>query len=451
MRPSATRLRSAASFLRDEQFAALLILAKWVTLGSAIGILAGVASAVFLVTLKWATDIRAATPGLLFALPVAGFIVGWVYHRMAGDASRGNNLVIDELHISRARIPFRMAPLVLFGTIITHLFGGSAGREGTAIQMGASLADSVRRLLNRLTPISDTDRRLMIMAGVSGGFGSVFGTPLAGFIFALEVQSIGRIWYDGAVPCLVAAVVGDIVTDRLINAVGITHSHYPALPDLALSPGLAFKIAIGGFICGLVSLVFVELTHFIKRSAARTLRWAPLRPALGGVAIIGLTLLVGTTDYNGLSLPLIQRSVTTGDVIVYAFALKLLFTAVTLGTGFMGGEVTPLFVIGATLGAALGRLLGIEPNIMASVGLVAVFAGASNTPLACTLMGIELFGGGGAIYQALGCYVAYLASGHRSIYITQRIAVPKTAGEASGRSIELESVEAYAERTHASR
>lgn len=403
-----------------EHTATVKMIAKWTVLGSLAGGLAGSASAAFLLSLQWATNLRLAHPELLFLLPLIGFLVGWVYFRYAGSAARGNNLIIEEVNVNREPIPLRMAPLVLAGTVLTHLFGGSAGREGTAIQMGSSLADWLQRKLG----LSQEDRRLMLLAGISGGFGSVFGTPLAGFVFGLEVQNVGRIRYDAIVPCLVAAVVGDLVA----RAWGVTHSHYARLVGIDLEPLLLLKVTLAAAVFGLISLLFIELTHGIKYLLKALLGWSPLRPLVGGLAVIGLTFLVGTQDYLGLSLPLIQHSLDGTGVTTWAFLFKIIFTAITLGAGFLGGEVTPLFVIGSTLGFTLGSLLGVDPTFMAAIGFVAVFAGASNTPLACALMGIELFGGGSALYLLVGCFVAYLASGHRSIYGTQRVSVPKVFG-----------------------
>lgn len=393
---------------------------KWVILGTLVGNLAGTASAIFLISLAWATDMRIAHPALLFVLPLAGFIVGWFYWRFGGTASKGNNLVIDEVNNNQSRIPLRMAPFVLIGTVITHFFGGSAGREGTAIQMGASLADSLQRLLR----LNATDRRLMIMAGIAGGFGSVFGVPAAGFVFGMEVQNVGRIRYEGIIPCMVASFVGDYVT----RAIGAHHSHYPLMANMEVDPLLMVKVVIAGVAFGLTSMLFIELVHGIKHALKRITNWSPLYPVIGGFAIILMTFLVGTNDYLGLSLPLISNSVNGAGVATFAFLLKLLFTTVTLGSGYYGGEVTPLLVIGSTLGFTMGRLLGVDPAFMASIGLVAVFAGASNTPLASAIMGIELVGGGAPLYLFLGCTVAYLASGHRGIYATQQVAFPKSFG-----------------------
>lgn len=390
---------------------------KWVVLGAVVGVLSGSASALFLTLLTAATRLFSANPALIFALPLAGFAVGYLYWRYGGAASLGNSLVIAEIHAQTQRVPFRMGPFVLAGTVITHLFGGSAGREGTAIQMGASLADTVRRVLN----LGAADRRLLLAAGVSGGFASVFGTPAAGFVFGLEVPSAGRIRHDGALPCLVAALVGDLTT----RAWGVGHSHYPRLIAPDMDALLLAKVALAAVAFGLAALVFVRLTHAIKHQFQTRIVWPPLRPALGGAVVIGLTLLAGTTDYNGLSLPLIERSVAGEPVFPLAFLLKIVFTAVTLGSGFMGGEVTPLFAIGSSLGAALAGPLGVDAGLLASAGFVAVFAGASNTPLACALMGLELFGGGGAVYLLTACVIAFLASGHHSIYPTQRIGAYK--------------------------
>ncbi len=410
----------AVSIDRIEHIATLKTMVRWTLLGGAAGVLAGIASAIFLLTLGAATYTREANPWLLYLLPLAGLGVGRVYSRFAGTAARGNNLVVEQVNDNHAPIPLRMAPLVLGGTIITHLFGGSAGREGTAIQMGASLADGLRRLFG----LTGEDRRLMLMAGISGGFGSVFGVPLAGFVFGMEVQRVGRIRYDGLIPCLVAATVGDLVT----RALGVTHTRYPLIASVELEPALLLKVAVAGIAFGAASLIFIELTHAIKHVVGALIRPTPLRMVAGGLAIIALTGLVGTNDYLGLSLPLISSSVSGSGVPTFAFLLKLIFTAVTLGTGFLGGEVTPLLVVGATLGFTLGRLLGVDPAWLASIGLVAVFAGASNTPMASMLMGIELFGGGSPLYFAAGCFVAYLASGHRSIYSTQRLETPKAHG-----------------------
>lgn len=397
-------------------------LGRWIALGSVVGVLSGVAGAVFLTTLRWVTELRIGNGWLLWFLPAAGLGIGLGYHHLAGRAAEGNNLIIDEIHEPTAWIPRRMAPLVYVGTLATHLFGGSAGREGTAIQMSGSLTDSFCRLVG----IDGDDRRVLLIASISGGFGAVFGVPLAGCVFGLEVQSVGRLRYDALVPALTASVVGDLV----VRGLGVGHVPTPTVAPVDLSPLLIAKVLLCGLAFGLLALLFSELTHGLKRLFAAAVPYPPLRPMIGGVAIIGLTSLVGTQDYLGLSLPLIGEALAgAATLATFAFALKLLFTVVTLGSGFLGGEVTPLFVIGATAGATFAQVLDLPPELMAAVGFVAVFAGATNTPLACTVMGLELFGTGPAVPLLIACTVAYVFSSHRSIYTAQRVDTPKGGGK----------------------
>lgn len=393
-------------------------LLRWAVLGSIVGLLSGCASAALLQSLVWATRTRIDQPWLLWLLPVAGLTVGLAYHHMAGRATLGNNLIIDEIHDPRAWVPKRMAPLVFVGTIITHLFGGSAGREGTAIQMAGSLTDGLSRLL-RLAP---ADRRLMLIAALAGGFGSVFGVPIAGFVFGLEVQSIGRIRYDAVLPALAASIVGDVI----VRGLGVHHQAMPELHVDHVGPALILRVFVAGIAFGLASLTFAALSHGLRSLFADKVRWAPARPLIGGALVLVGTYLVGTRAYLGLSLPLIAQSVAGGiGVAGGAFALKLLFTSVTLGSGFQGGEVTPLFVVGATLGATLAHPLGVPAPLLAGIGLVAVFAGATNTPLACTIMGVELFGGGPTVLLAVACVTSYLVTGERGIYSSQRVDTAK--------------------------
>lgn len=411
-------LRDLVRFDMAEQARLIVHLARWVALGALAGVLAGASSAAFLSALEWVTDYRVAHGWLLFLLPAAGLLVGASYHYLGGSAGGGNSLIIDEIHDPTAWVPRRMAPMVFAGTVITHLFGGSAGREGTAIQMSGSLSDLASRLLR----LSRADRRTMLIAAISGGFGAVFGVPIAGCVFGLEVQAVGRVRYDALVPALTASLVGDLV----VRGIGVTHAVQPQLAPVHVTFSLVGKVALAGLVFGLSSIAFSELTHGIKRVFSRVVRWAPARPVIGGVLVIVLVEVVGNRDYLGLSLPLVTAATAGGaGIIAGAFAWKLLFTAVTLGSGFLGGEVTPLFVIGATLGVSMGRLLGVSIPLMAAIGFVAVFAGAANTPLACTIMGVELFGATAFVPFAVACVTSYIFSSHRGIYGTQRIGAPK--------------------------
>jgi H+/Cl- antiporter ClcA len=392
------------------RFAALT---QWLVLGALVGVLCGSASALFLWLLDRATRWRTAHEAIVYALPIAGLVVGWVYERFGPPIKAGNNLVIDTIHDEGPEIPLRMAPMVLVGTVLTHVFGGSAGREGTAVQMGASITDFVSHRLR----VSKAVRRQLLAAGVAGGFGSVFGTPIAGAIFGLEFIVAGRIEYDALVPALVASLVGDMTTRGL----GIEHTHYPAASRVPLTGLLLLKWLVFAAAVAAVTALFIELTHFIKRRAERALPRLPVRMFAGGVVVVGLWRLVGTSDYLGLGVPTIVRAFQDGSLPLDAFALKLLFTAVTLGVGFLGGEVTPLFFVGAALGNALGRLLGIPIDLAAGVGMAAVFGASSNTPVALSIMAAELLGAAVFPHVAIVCVLAYLLVGHRSIYPAQRL------------------------------
>lgn len=398
-----------------EQSALVVHLLRWIALGIASGVLAGLSSWVFLELLHRVTDYRVDNPWILFLLPLAGLGIGCAYHYLGGRAGEGNSLLIDEIHTPSAWVPRRMAPLVMFGTLATHLFGGSVGREGVGLQMSGSLTDWLSRVL-RLGP---EDRRVMLITALAGGFGAVFGVPLAGAVFGLEVQAVGRVRYEALVPALTASVVGNLV----VHTLGYEHALRPQI-DVGLDAWLLTRIAIAGLVFGLVGAVFVELAHVIKRFMMRTITWPPLRLVIGGVGVVGLALVFGR-EYCGLSLPLIDLGLAGVPLGFNVFALKLIFTAVTIGSGFPGGEVTPLFVIGTTLGSALAGPLGLPVTLLAAVGFVAVFAGAANTPLACSIMGIELFGAGMAVPLAIGCVVSYVFSNHRGIYPTQQVHAAK--------------------------
>jgi H+/Cl- antiporter ClcA len=386
-----------------------------VALALLVGVLSGLASAAFLVAMDWATEAFVAHRLLLFALPIAGLAVGLAYHYGGKGSAAGNNLVLDEVHESQAWIPRRMAGLVFAGTVITHLFGGSAGREGTAIQMAGSIADGVARQLR----ITGAERRLVLVASIAAGFSGVFGVPLAGFVFALEVQALGRLRRTAVVPALVAAFAADLT----VKATGVTHAVLPEVGRVHLGPVLLAKVLVAGAAFGLMSLAFAEAVHRTKAGFARLSAWPPVRPLIGGVLVIAATGLVGTRAYLGLSLPLIGLSLAGGvGVALGAFALKTIFTALTLGSGFYGGEVTPLFVVGATLGATMGHLLHAPIPLLAAAGLAAMFGGASNTPVASTVLGIELFGWHPALafVFAVACATSYVCSGSSTIYTSQQ-------------------------------
>ncbi len=384
---------------------------KWSLLSVAIGLLAGTASAFFLVSLDWVTNFRETHPWLIFLLPIGGFFIGWLYHTIGKSVEAGNNLLLEEIHDPKNIIPLRMAFLVLLGTLATHFFGGSAGREGTAVQMGGSLADQLSRPLK----LTQDDRRILLMAGMSAGFASIFGTPLAGAIFGLEVLVIGKMRYDSILPCFLSAIIANFITLKW----GVAHTAYfvPFVP--ALSWINLLQVTFAGIIFGVIGAFFVWSTHRVATLFKKYIAYPPLRLAVAGVILIILTSCLRTTQYLGLGIPTMVSAFQT-HLPIHAFFTKLIFTIITLGSGFKGGEVTPLFFIGATLGNALSYILTLPTAVLAGIGFVAVFAGAANTPLCCTLLAMEMFGSGIGTYAGIACVVSYLFSGHAGIYHAQR-------------------------------
>ncbi len=403
-----------------EQFSKLDLLryvAKWVVLATLVAALAGSASALFLFCLDWATQTREANRWLIWGLPVAGFMVGWVYLKFGQHVEAGNNLLIDEIHDPQKVVTLRMAPFVLVSTVVSHLFGASVGREGTAVQMGGALSDQ----LTHIFKLNTADRRMVLMAGISAGFASVFGTPLAGALFALEVLAIGRIRLDALLPCVIAAVVADQVGLMW----GVQHTHYEVGWVPPITVWLLVAMVVAGAVFGLTGKLFADGTHALSGVMKKHIAYAPLRPLLGG-AVIAAVVMWGSFDrYIGLGIPVMVEAFAH-PLAPTDFLGKMALTIASLGSGFKGGEVTPLFYIGATLGNALAPLLDAPFALLAAVGFVAVFAGAANTPIASTLMAMELFGAETGVFAALACVMSYVCSGHSGIYRAQRVSHHKT-------------------------
>ncbi|WP_338224768.1 voltage-gated chloride channel family protein [Algoriphagus confluentis] len=386
-------------------------LLQWLGFGLLVGILSGSASAIFLVLLDWATETREANLWLLALLPLAGFGIGYVYYHYGANSVQGNNLLLEELYQTKNPIPLRMTPLVLFGTIFTHLFGGSAGREGTAVQMGGSLADQIQKWI----PLDAEDRRILLICGVAGGFASVFGTPWAGAIFSLEWMLSGRFRPRSIFPAVWSGWVAHVICEW---AWGVGHTSY-SIPEIAPHTLINLSwILVAGIAFGLAGRLFAETGHWIGAAFNKVISYPPLRPLVGGVLVAGLVYLTDAYTYIGLGVPRILEAFET-PLPWYDFLAKIGLTGLTLGSGFKGGEVTPLFFTGATLGNALSVWIPLPLALLAGCGFVGVFSGATNTPMACTVMGMELFGYEAGIFLGLACLTAYLCSGKGGIYSAQ--------------------------------
>jgi H+/Cl- antiporter ClcA len=418
----------------NEHAAIIKYLLKWTLLVLPVAIVIGSIVAFFLWLLTAAIHFRFNHNWLLFLLPLAGVSIHFLYHFVGKSSEKGNNLIMEQIHQEGGGIPKRMAPIILITTVITHLFGGSAGREGTAVQIGGSIA----AMFGGWFKLKGLDMGIILTAGVAAGFGAVFGTPLTGAIFAMEVLTIGRIQYNALLPALIAAIIGDVT----VSAWNVHHVQY----HIAHFTSTAFissdflhtdvlllgKVIIASAAFGLASYLFAGIVHEIKAICLKVFKYKWMIPVFGGLFIIGLTFINGKPDYLSLGVDAehlgaitIPSAFQTGGADTWSWLWKTIYTTITLGTGFKGGEVTPLFYIGATLGNTLSELLNAPVGLFAALGFIAVFAGATNTPLACTFMGIELFGGDHALLFAVACFTAYLFSGNSGIYSAQKLAVPK--------------------------
>lgn len=393
-----------------------IYMGKWLLISLIIGGIMGSLSAFFLNSLTWVSAYRETHRWLLLLLPVSGGVFAYLYTRYGKNAAGGNNLVISQANGGEEAIPLRLIPLTLFGTITTHLFGGSVGREGTAVQMGGAAADAVGRAFR----LSGYEREIVLISGISAGFSSVFGTPLAGTIFGLEVLALGKLRSEAIFPSFFAAFFANIVTEMY----GVSHTHYAmgAVPEWSVV--IFLKLIVAGICFGLIGWVFSRSIVFLKKTYSNWIADPVLRNFIGGSVVVAAVLILGTQRYLGLSLPLLTDAFS-GQANPFDFVGKLFFTVLSLGAGYQGGEVTPLFEIGATLGSTLAPLLQLSVPFLAGLGFIGVFSGATNTPIACFIMGVELFGSQSAVFLLMICIVSYMCSGNSGIYSAQETELEK--------------------------
>lgn len=392
----------------------LRALGKWLLVAVIVGSISGLFGSAFHICVDGATRLRLAHPWLLLCLPVAGVLI-WGLYRLLRVEGQSTNSIIEEVQ-SGCGLSGTLIPAIFCSTVITHLCGGSAGREGAALQLGGTVGFETGRLLR----LDQRDLRTATMTGMAAFFSALFGTPLTASVFALSVVSVGLLYHAALLPCLCSALIAYGVSMLL----GVEPTRF-AVTAPALEVGMLLRVALLAVLCALVSVLFCETIHGLEAGMKKWVKNDILRPMAGGAVIIVLTALCRTQDYNGAGMDVIVAAIERGTVAPWAFLMKLLFTAVTLGVGFKGGEVVPSFFVGATFACAVGPLLGIPAGFAAAVGLVSVFCGAVNCPLSSIFLAVELFGSEGLCYYATACVLSYVFSGYSGLYSSQRILYDK--------------------------
>ena len=396
------------------QYAVTLL--KWMVLGCVIGLVGGIIGSLFHIGVDTATQVRLAHPWVLYLMPVGGLAIVGLY-RLTKTEGKGTNDIIASVHFGE-QVPGLLVPVIFVSTVITHLCGGSAGREGAALQIGGGIGYQAGRLLR----LGEKDLPLATLCGMSGVFAALFGTPLTATVFALEVISVGVLYYAGLVPCLTAALTGYLVSVLM----GVPPTRFTVtVPGLEVRTMLLVMVL--ALLCAVVSILFCRGLHGVEHLLKRTLKNPYLRVAVGAAVLIGLTLLTNG-DYNGAGMEVIGRAIA-GQADPWAWVWKLLFTAITIGCGFKGGEVVPSFFVGAAFGCVAAGWLGLPAGFGAAMGLVSVFCGAVNCPLASIILSVELFGSGDLLYFAMACSISYLISGYCGLYSSQTILYSKLRAE----------------------
>lgn len=407
---------SIMHYLKMLRFSSLSFL-KYIAFSVIIGIVVGLVGAAFYHSMHFVTGLRDTYSWILYFLPIGGLLIVGDNYLFKDKAPQGTNFILKSIR-GNEHVPLKIAPIIFIDTVLTHLFGGSAGREGAALQLGGSIGSSIGKCFNS----SRLNRKILTLCGMSAAFSAIFGTPLAAAIFALEVVNVGAIYYSALVPCALSSVIAYLIAQALNVAPELfTITGIPELGGLSI-----VKVIILALVAALVSIVFCKLLHLVKHALTKYMPNPFIRIFVGGLIIIALTFIIGSRDYLGTGIHIIEHCITGGEApVAPAFLLKIIFTAVTLGAGFCGGEIVPSFFIGATFGAVFGPLLGLEVSFAAAIGMLSVFCGVTNCPVSTLLIGFELFGFNGAALFFIAIAISYLVSGRESLYSTQRIIDPK--------------------------
>lgn len=397
----------------------ILTFLKWVIIAAIIGSIGGGVGTLFHISVEYATQFRVHNDWVLLLLPVGGIVIAAIYKLCKVPTTTGTNQVINSIRCEDT-VPVVIAPLIFLGTVITHLLGGSAGREGAALQLGGSIASGVGKVLR----LDEKDMHLIILCGMSAVFSALFGTPLTATFFAMEVISVGVIYYSSFIPCIVSSIVAYAISVFF----GIKPVHFA----LKVIPNFSFwvitKVVILAILCAALSIVFCMMMHRTSKFMSKIFKNEFIRVVVGGLLIVALTYIVHTKAYNGAGMDIIADAMN-GISRPEAFILKIVFTAITIGAGYKGGEIVPTFFIGATFGCVMGGLLGIDSGFGAAIGLVALFCSVVNTPIASIILSIELFGAEGLLLFAIACGVSYMLSGYYGLYSSQKIVYSKLKAE----------------------
>ncbi len=394
----------------------ILTIIKWLVVGLIVGLIVGAISSGFSFCLSHVTALRTEYKWITYGLPIGGLLIVGLYTLTKSRDDKGTNTVITSISAD-ADVPLKMAPLIFISTVVTHLFGGSAGREGAALQLGGSLGNFCGKVFR----FSDKDRKIVIMCGMSAAFAALFGTPMAAAIFAIEAATVGLMYFASLLPCVVSALVASHFSATL----GISPESFPLtnIPEMTIP--IALKSVLVAFLCGILSILFCLMMKYVKKYLEKFFKNPFLRVVVAALIFIGITTLLSSSDYYGAGIAVIDRAVIEGEAVPYDFIVKMFLTALILGAGFKGGEIVPAFYVGATFGCLCGHILGLSPSLCAAMGMTALFCGITNCPITAMLISFELFGFDCVPYILIATAISFVSSGYTGIYSAQNFALSK--------------------------